>query len=187
MKWTLQAISSELDNQNFEIKENTILVGRHQGCDLILQSSKISRRHAAFHLKDQQLWLEDLQSSNGTRINEIQIDRLTQLESGDVIQFADLDFKVSFVDDATTHENLDNENKPTDLSEGHSVVGSNSQNKEQDDVELKQSKIEQASKLQTESNQKEQSPQQKKSSPVMTLVSCVVAIVIAFIVWAVMK
>jgi hypothetical protein len=41
MSWTLQAISDELQGQEIEVKQD-MLVGRHQDCDLILQSSAIS-------------------------------------------------------------------------------------------------------------------------------------------------
>ena len=93
MNWTLQAISNELNGQNITL-DRDMLVGRHQDCDIVLQSSEISRRHAAFHIKDDTLWLEDLKSSNGTFVNDLRIEEPTRLKNNDVIQFANLRFSL---------------------------------------------------------------------------------------------
>ena len=91
MSWTLQAISDELQGQEIEVKQD-MLVGRHQDCDLVLQSSAISRRHAALNVRDDQLWLTDLNSSNGTFVNDLRIAQETLLTQGDIVQFANLKF-----------------------------------------------------------------------------------------------
>lgn len=105
MKWTLKALSSELNNSEFNVQEDT-LVGRHQSCGLILQSSEISRKHAAFYIKNQTLWLEDLQSSNGTYVNGNKITAQTALKDQDTIQFATLQF-ILFVEDVASKEVLE--------------------------------------------------------------------------------
>lgn len=108
MKWTLKAISEELKDSSFSIHEDT-LVGRHQSCHLVLQSSEISRRHAAFYIKDQALWLEDLQSSNGTYINGNKITEPTLLKDQDLIQFASLKF---ILNESKSEENTAVEDQP---------------------------------------------------------------------------
>ena len=65
MTWKIQAITGELTGQEISI-DRDMLVGRHQSADIVLQAGEISRKHAAFLLKDQGLWLQDLNSSNGT-------------------------------------------------------------------------------------------------------------------------
>lgn len=94
MTWKLQAITGEFAGQEINI-DRDMLVGRHQDADILLQSAEISRRHAAFLLKEQGLWLQDLNSSNGTFVNEVRIQNETLLNSGDTIQFASLKFTVS--------------------------------------------------------------------------------------------
>lgn len=94
MTWKLQAITGEFAGQEINI-DRDMLVGRHQDADILLQSAEISRRHAAFLLKEQGLWLQDLNSSNGTFVNEVRIQNETLLNSGDTIQFASLKFSVS--------------------------------------------------------------------------------------------
>lgn len=93
MTWILQAITGEFTGQEIII-DRDMLVGRHQDSDVLLQSSEISRKHAAFLLKDRALWVQDLKSSNGTFVNDLRIDAETLLKEGDIVQFAGLKFSV---------------------------------------------------------------------------------------------
>ena len=93
MTWKLQAITGEFDGQEVAI-ERDMLIGRHQDADLVLQSAEISRRHAAFLLKDDALWVQDLKSSNGTFVNDIRIEQDKMLKDGDIVQFASIKFNV---------------------------------------------------------------------------------------------
>lgn len=93
MTWKIQAITGELTGQEISI-DRDMLVGRHQAADIVLQQSEISRKHAAFLLKEHALWLQDLGSSNGTYVNDVQIAAETLLKQGDIVQFASLKFSV---------------------------------------------------------------------------------------------
>ena len=93
MTWKIQAISGEFTGQEISI-DRDMLVGRHQSADLVLQSAEISRKHAAFLLKEQALYVQDLNSSNGTFVNDLRIADETLLKEGDIVQFASLKFSV---------------------------------------------------------------------------------------------
>lgn len=93
MTWKLQAITGEITGQEITV-DRDMLVGRHQDADLLLQAAEISRRHAALLLKDQVLWVQDLNSSNGTFVNDIRIEQEKQLHDGDIVQFASFKFSV---------------------------------------------------------------------------------------------
>ncbi|MCG2607795.1 FHA domain-containing protein [Acinetobacter sp. SM34] len=93
MTWKIQAITGELTGQEISI-DRDMLVGRHQSADIVLRAGEISRKHAAFLLKDQALWLQDLNSSNGTFVNDVRIEHEALLKEGDIIQFAGLKFSV---------------------------------------------------------------------------------------------
>ncbi len=93
MTWKLQAISAELAGQEISI-DRDMLVGRHQAADIVLQSSEISRKHAAFLRVEDALWLQDLASSNGTFVNDTRISEQVLLKDGDIVQFASLKFSV---------------------------------------------------------------------------------------------
>ena len=93
MAWKLIAISDELHGQELTV-DRDMLVGRHQDADIQLQSAEISRRHAAFLLKEDALWVQDLKSSNGTFVNDLRIEHEKLLKDGDIVQFASIKFNV---------------------------------------------------------------------------------------------
>lgn len=93
MTWKLIAISDELHRQELTV-DRDMLVGRHQDADIQLQSADISRRHAAFLLKEDALWVQDLKSSNGTFVNDLRIEHEKLLKDGDIVQFASIKFNV---------------------------------------------------------------------------------------------
>ncbi len=60
------------------------LVGRADESDLQLRDGRVSRRHARLVYQDGSWWIEDLQTTNGTRINGVPI-RRERLRDGDEI------------------------------------------------------------------------------------------------------
>ena len=93
MTWKIQAITGEYAGQEISI-DRDMLVGRHQEADVLLQSAEVSRKHAALLLKEQALWVQDLNSSNGTFVNDLRIETESPLQAGDIVQFASFKFSV---------------------------------------------------------------------------------------------
>ncbi len=93
MTWKIQAISGDLTGQEIVI-DRDLLIGRHQDADVVLKAAEISRKHAAFVLKDQQLYIQDLGSSNGTFVNDVRVENEVALKEGDIVQFASLKFSL---------------------------------------------------------------------------------------------
>jgi len=69
-------------------------IGRREGFDLCLPSPNVSGLHAEILEEDGQLWLYDLNSTNGTFINDERVDVKAVLQDGDSIQFANKQFRV---------------------------------------------------------------------------------------------
>ena len=63
-----------------------ITIGRDPGCDIPLPEDTISARHAHLTYHHNQWWLEDLASTNGTKLNDTRITTPTVITSGDDIQ-----------------------------------------------------------------------------------------------------
>jgi len=63
-----------------------ITLGRDPGCDIPLIDDTVSTRHAQLTFHHNQWWLEDLSSTNGTKLNNIFITMPTVLTAGDEIQ-----------------------------------------------------------------------------------------------------
>ncbi|MBI9051832.1 MAG: FHA domain-containing protein [Anaerolineaceae bacterium] len=62
-----------------------LVFGRTEPADVVLSSPSVSRRQARVFREGDRIFLEDLQSSNGTRINGEQITSPVQLKDGDEI------------------------------------------------------------------------------------------------------
>ncbi len=70
------------------------LVGRQADLAVTLQSNNVSRQHAEFVQQNGQLLLRDLGSTNGTFVNHAQISTRRTLRPGDVLRFADVEFRL---------------------------------------------------------------------------------------------
>lgn len=92
MTWKLIAKSEPIEGQTI-IVERDMVIGRHQQADIVLQASHVSRRHAALLLKEGQLWIQDLGSSNGTFVNGQKVTE-QQLKNDDEINFENILFQI---------------------------------------------------------------------------------------------
>jgi len=63
-----------------------IILGRDPSCDLILDNSKISLRHSRVTFHDKHWWVEDLDSTNGSFLNNVSIDTPTVITNGDQLK-----------------------------------------------------------------------------------------------------
>jgi hypothetical protein len=61
-------------------------VGRSRECDIVLEDSSISRRHAELRPQGAAWWIEDLGSTNGVRVNGLSVHGSQELRSGDRIE-----------------------------------------------------------------------------------------------------
>ncbi|MBK6794180.1 MAG: FHA domain-containing protein [Anaerolineales bacterium] len=72
-----------------------ISIGRDPGCDIPIFDETISARHAQLTYHHNQWWLEDLTSTNGTRLNAARITTPTVITSGDEIQCGGTNLSIS--------------------------------------------------------------------------------------------
>ena len=95
MTWKLQAITGEFTGQEISV-ERDMLVGRHQDAEILLQSTDISRKHAALLFRDDHIWVKDLKSTNGTFVNGERVEQEQEIElhDGDMLQFASFMFMI---------------------------------------------------------------------------------------------
>jgi len=74
---------------------NEVTLGRDPACDLFLNDNAVSARHARFSYHHGQWWAEDLGSTNGTRLNQIDLTTPTVITSGDQVECGDTAIVVS--------------------------------------------------------------------------------------------
>jgi serine/threonine-protein kinase len=83
--WALVNVKPEA-NEKHSIMGETVMVGRDRTCSIVLQHPAVSRRHARITLAGTGPMLEDLQSANGTYVNNNRIERAA-LKAGDIVRF----------------------------------------------------------------------------------------------------
>jgi CheY-like chemotaxis protein len=81
-------------NQGIAITHFPALVGRSSDCDYQIPQPLISRRHCLFHLRDGDIWVQDLGSLNGTFVNGERIKGPEPLHEGDKLDLAFLPYEV---------------------------------------------------------------------------------------------
>jgi tRNA A-37 threonylcarbamoyl transferase component Bud32 len=74
------------DGKEFPLTGGEVVLGRHRECSIPLADGKASRRHArVFSKPDGTVWVEDLESANGTEVNAEEIFSPRKLVDGDQI------------------------------------------------------------------------------------------------------
>jgi hypothetical protein len=73
--------------QVYDFKQPSIVIGREEGVDVLIDNPSVSRRHAEIRLGDSGWVVEDLGSSNGTFIRGTKIQGPQALGLGDEIGF----------------------------------------------------------------------------------------------------
>lgn len=74
--------------------DKAIVIGREEGCQLVLPSSLVSRRHTELCHRVDGIEVKDLGSQNGTYVNEVPISEPTLLKVGDVLRVGACLFEV---------------------------------------------------------------------------------------------
>lgn len=95
MPWTLAALTEALGDLTLTVNDS-LSIGRGSDNDVVLGSKEVSRNHALLSVLNGQLYVKDLNSSNGTFINEVRIEgnKSKSLEAHDTLGFASFNFRV---------------------------------------------------------------------------------------------
>ena len=80
------------ERYRFDLPE--IIIGRDPVCDMVLTESTISAKHARLTHKHNHWWLEDMKSTNGTMLDQQQVDIPLVVTSGDRFTCGQVEFLV---------------------------------------------------------------------------------------------
>lgn len=75
-----------------------LLIGRDPASDICLPNELVSAQHARLSFHHNQWWVEDLQSTNGTYLNDERVYTPTVLISGDELRCGKISMKIGFGD-----------------------------------------------------------------------------------------
>ncbi|WP_289048392.1 FHA domain-containing protein [uncultured Psychrobacter sp.] len=120
--WQLNALTEALGDLTLSVSDS-LSVGRGSDNDVVLGSKQVSRNHAVLSVLNGELYVKDLESSNGTFINEQRIEgnKSQRLDANDTLGFAGFNFQVN----APVAATLDNEQAAPAVSD-EPVLSANS-------------------------------------------------------------
>lgn len=88
------------EEKNLHFKKVNIEIGRDENCDLVLNHSTVSNRHARISYHHGHWWLDDLLSTNGTKINGEIVKNPTIVINGDIISCGQINLSVKLQDES---------------------------------------------------------------------------------------
>ncbi|MBL8792521.1 MAG: FHA domain-containing protein [Planctomycetia bacterium] len=94
MKISLIVTQGSNKGKGIPVSKSEFCIGRDPKCHLRPASQAVSKRHCLIHIRDDQIFVEDLKSTNGTFVNEDQVQGERELKDGDLLKVGPLEFVV---------------------------------------------------------------------------------------------
>lgn len=85
------------------VKIKTVL-GRDATCDIVLDDPEVSRQHTKIYIINDRMQIKDMQSSNGTFLNSMKVEKMCDLAPGDQIIIGPNLFMLEQVENAREEE-----------------------------------------------------------------------------------
>ena len=92
--WTLVSQNDHLDIPRTTVVTPPFRIGRREGFDLCIPCRNVSSLHAEILEKEDGLWVYDLNSTNGTFVNDERITKKARLEQGDRLKIGSCTYEV---------------------------------------------------------------------------------------------
>jgi hypothetical protein len=125
--WLLIAEGGWMVGQKFSLGSHTVL-GRDSSCDITIPGKHLSRQHAELAISGNRLQIRDLDSANGTYVNDKLVTE-SELKPGDTVRFDVLVFRIqgpgSLKTTAKTPSRQVQQPEPSTLAENPSPIAKN--------------------------------------------------------------
>jgi predicted component of type VI protein secretion system len=79
----IRMLNSKQAGTAYVVHKSPYVIGRHDQADLRVKSPKVSLQHCALIIKGNEVWVRDLQSTNGTFVNDDPVTEDRRLGAGD--------------------------------------------------------------------------------------------------------
>jgi hypothetical protein len=80
--------------RTFDLHSGDMVIGRAEGSQIRLEDSRISHNHAILRVRDEEVTIEDLHSTNGTRVNGVVVEHETPVAPGDQIDLGGVQLRL---------------------------------------------------------------------------------------------
>ena len=102
------------DNFTANLPSGRYVIGRKEDCDIMIKDKTVSRKHAKIAILPDEtcIYITDLKSSNGTKVNGRKINHRTKVFPGDSITFGNIILSVTTTEAEELTE-FDNSHTPT--------------------------------------------------------------------------
>ncbi len=99
----MKFVVKDQDNPaEFSLKNGVNLVGRDESCDIVINSTHVSRNHISCVVSRDRVVIQDLNSRNGTFVNGLRVKNSVEIKVGDVISLGK--YTMVFEDDRVEGE-----------------------------------------------------------------------------------
>ncbi len=89
----LEIVKGSMPGSKFELNGDRAIIGRSADCEVPIDVPAVSRRHAAILRERGNYFVEDLQSRNGTFLNDKRVTERAPLDEGDQLVICDQEFR----------------------------------------------------------------------------------------------
>lgn len=89
----INSSSPELMNGDIFLIDRDIVLGRGGSSSIVIKDTYTSNQHARVFVKNGQYWLEDMGSTNGTFLNDVQVQQSVILADGDRLRVGGVTFQ----------------------------------------------------------------------------------------------
>lgn len=106
MPYKLRIIPSNGDEYDYILEADNLIIGRSKQVDLVIPDKAVSRCHTRLYVEGSRLYVEDLQSANGTLLNGRALNEPKETGPGDVLQISGNVITIHRVDEPSLNEKM---------------------------------------------------------------------------------
>src|SRR2546425_2529562 len=86
------ALNGQHKGEDFRLRVGKNVLGTAADCDIVLTDKKISRKHATVRYEGGEFQIADLDSSNGTFVNDEKVQKHDLIDN-DIVKLGDIEFE----------------------------------------------------------------------------------------------
>jgi hypothetical protein len=88
----LVALNGQHKGEDFRLRVGKNVIGTAADCDVVLTDKKVSRKHATIRYEGGEFQIADLDSSNGTHVNDEKVQKHDLIDN-DIVKLGDIEFE----------------------------------------------------------------------------------------------